>query len=114
MTSYFFPTKKVCQPRSLFYMENGKVKVKVFKSLNDRAVTTAELSLGKAVEMPWMGMKLSLLNFYPHARRIVEYQKREYPSGITTSALKVKWSLTFKSQASRISNCYKILFVFFS
>ena len=23
MTSYFFPTKKVCQPRSLFYMENG-------------------------------------------------------------------------------------------
>ncbi|MAF91086.1 MAG: cytochrome c biogenesis protein ResB [Bdellovibrionota bacterium] len=83
----YFPKKNTIY----FYMEDQQVKVKVFKALNDRAVTKADLNLGKAVEMPWMGMKLSLLNFYPHARRIVEYQKRDYPSGITTSALKVKY-----------------------
>ena len=74
-----------------FYLEGGKPRVKVFKALNDRPVVSAALELGEAVAMPWMGMQLSMLNFYPRARRTLQFQKRDYPSGITTSALKLRY-----------------------
>ena len=50
-----------------------------------------ELALGKPVVTPWMGMELSLLSFYERARDVVDYEEKEYPSGITTSAILVDY-----------------------
>jgi hypothetical protein len=84
----YFPKKNTIY----FHLnEKGRPAYKIFKSLNDRAVKQGDLHLGKAIETPWMGMKLSLLSFYEKARREVVYEPREYPSGITQSAIKVEY-----------------------
>lgn len=79
----FFPKKNTIY----FYMKKNKTAYKIFRKLNDRPAMSGLLELGKPIVTPWMGMKLSLLSYYEKARRVVEYQAKEYPSGITSSAL---------------------------
>lgn len=83
----FFPKKNTIY----FYMKDGKPAYKIFRKLNDREAMSGVLGLGEPVTTPWMGMKLSMLAFYDKARRVVEYEARDYPSGITTSAVQVSY-----------------------
>src|SRR5690606_38452187 len=43
-------------------------------------------TLGGIIETGWMGLKVRVLNYYPHAMEEVKYSKRERPTGTTTSA----------------------------
>ena len=83
----FFPKKNTI----FFYLKDGKPAYVIYKKLNDRPAMKGELALGKPVVTPWMGMELSLLSFYERARDVVDYEEKEYPSGITTSAILVDY-----------------------
>ncbi len=44
------------------------------------------------IDTGWMGIKLRLLKYLPHAREAVDFLKREQPTGATMSAIKIRFA----------------------
>ncbi|MFK8139472.1 MAG: cytochrome c biogenesis protein ResB, partial [Bdellovibrionales bacterium] len=75
----------------LIYYEGDKTKYEIYKKESQEIYSKGELSLGEPVMTPWMGMTLSLLANYKHAMSRTEFTPKEYPSGITREAVKLRY-----------------------
>jgi len=52
----------------------------------------AKLKVNEGVMLPWMGFEFKLLDLIAPAERVVEFEKRERPSEVTTSAIEIEFA----------------------
>ncbi|MBK9038213.1 MAG: cytochrome c biogenesis protein ResB [Bdellovibrionales bacterium] len=57
-----------------------------------RKTLKGELTEGMSLDTGWMNLKLRILRFLPHAEQKISFEKRESPTPLTTSAVKISFN----------------------
>lgn len=70
---------------------SGKVKYEIYTKSKGGQTASGLMSEGDLIETGWMGLQFRLIKYLPRAREVVEYTRRDGPSKITTSALKLEF-----------------------
>lgn len=71
--------------------ETRKLTYEIRSKREEKKVLRGDISEGMNLETGWMGLKLRILRFMPHAERVISFEQRERPTPLTTSALKISF-----------------------
>lgn len=72
-------------------LSNEVLKVTIFKKDEIKPFKVVMAKEGDHIETGWMGLKLSLLRFHPKAKEEWDVVERDYPTPLTTSAVRIRY-----------------------
>lgn len=72
--------------------DSAELKYKIYSKKEGREVRSGKLKIGDELVTPWMGMTFRVINYYPRAEEETHVLAREYPTPLTTQAIKVNFN----------------------
>jgi hypothetical protein len=72
--------------------DKPELKYKVFSKKDGKEVKSGKLKVGDEIVTPWMGMTFKVINYYPRAEEETTVNSREFPTPLTTQAIKVNFN----------------------
>lgn len=72
--------------------DKPELKYKVFSKKEGKEVKSGKLKAGDEIVTPWMGMTFRVINYHPHAEEETHVIPREYPTDLTTQAIKINFN----------------------
>lgn len=71
--------------------EGENIKYTIYHRQNAKPFKKGKAQIGALIETGWMGLKLRLLNHYPKAQLKNEFTPVEFPTPVTTSAIRINF-----------------------
>ena len=68
---------------------DGRLHWTLFRKESDKPAAKGDVTEGGVVQTGWMGLELRILRILPHARETWDFEEREAPTPLTTSALRL-------------------------
>lgn len=71
--------------------EDGRLDWVLFRKGQEKAAARGVVEEGGLINPGWMGLEIRVLRYHPRAREEWDFQEREAPTPLTTSAVKVRF-----------------------
>ncbi|OQW52811.1 MAG: hypothetical protein A4S09_08180 [Proteobacteria bacterium SG_bin7] len=72
--------------------DKPELKYKIYSQKEGKEVRSGALKIGDEIVTPWMGMTFRVINYYPRAEEETHVIARDYPTQLTTQAIKVNFN----------------------